>query len=272
MNAYEFLPMKDNEKSYSPPIVSWLICSHTANDQLFLALTSCLNQTLDNFELIFVANGPEDNEVANTVLGWFKEDPRIRIFSTNIRHLTFSLSLGLSYARGKFIARMDADDISSLNRLDKQVTFMLANPAVAVLGTNYEIIDSSGRVLKNVYMPLSDKEIRTHLFWGNPFCHPSVIYKRDVVLLYGGYMGGLQAEDYDLWVRLSKNPNYKFANLPDICVSYRNEGMGGARRSRTAYASLASAQFQCFISGMGLVWLISSAISAFKAFMRSSKS
>jgi len=252
------------------PLVSWLLCSHVENNYLKLSIESCLYQSYTNFELVFVANGPNASSVAKAVKNWFVEDPRIRVIITSISHLSFSLSLGLHHARGDLIARMDGDDISRPDRLERQVKFMVDHPEIVVLGSSYEIIDECGQVKKKIPMPKSDALIRKNLFRGNPLCHPTIMIRRYVALGAGGYLGGLHAEDYDLWARLSLNPDNLFANLEYTCLGYRVVGVGGARRSRWAYASMASSQFRNFLVGGGIRWLFATLLSLVKLFIRSS--
>jgi len=258
-------------KSRPPvPTVSWLLCTHVADEQLYLALRSCLDQTFLDFELLVVANGSLAHEVAATVQVWVGCDSRVRILTTEVKHLIFSLSLGLHHARAELIARMDGDDLSKTYRLARQVAFMRQHPEVTVLGSAYEIIDGEGRPQQKVLLPTGDIGIRNALLRGNPLCHPSVMFRRNVVLDAGGYLGGLHAEDYDLWVRLANEPLNKFANLSEICLSYRSVGVGTARRSRSAYASMAAAQYRNFINGQGFNWAFAALLSTLKAFIRSS--
>ena len=259
-----------NESISNVPAVSWLLCTHVADEQLRLALQSCLNQTFTDYELVIVVNGPSAQNVAVAVRTWVGHDPRVRIFTTEVRHLIFSLSLGLHHARAALVARMDSDDLSKTYRLERQVAFMREHPEVAVLGSAYEMIDAGGRPLQKVQPPTSDIEIRRALLRGNPMCHPSVMFRRKVVLDAGGYLGALHAEDYDLWVRLSNDSVNQFANLPEICLGYRSVSVGTARRSRSAYASMAAAQFRNFIHGQGLSWAFAALLSTLKAFIRSS--
>lgn len=254
----------------STPAVSWLMCAHVVNDQLKLAIDSCLNQTFKDFEVVFIANGPAAKEIAESVHGWYGTDNRVRVFITPIRQLSFSLSFGLHYARASLVARMDSDDISHPTRLEHQVTFMEKHSDVAVIGTAYEIVNDAGLVKGTVTNPLTNNAIRKGLLHGNPICHPSVMFRRQVILDAGGYLGGLHAEDYDLWSRLSMNPNIRFANLPQVCLSYHVVGIGTARRSRWAYASTAASQFRNFLVGSGLRWLYASLISVVKMLLRSS--
>ncbi len=262
---------KDAAVAKDVPTVSWLICTHVANDQLRLAVQSCLQQSFSDFELVLVINGAETERVTQLAKAWFAADPRVRIFTTEVRHLIFSLSLGLHHARGALVARMDSDDLSHSDRLAKQVTFMAAHPDVVVLGTAYEIIDAEGKPQKTVILPALDADVRRAMLWGNPICHPSVMFRREAVLAVGGYLGGLHAEDYDLWLRLAVNHANKFANLESVCLGYRSVGVGTARRARAAYASMASAQFRHFANGFGLPWFLAAVVSTFKGIVRSDK-
>jgi len=246
------------------PAVSWLLCTHVADEQLRLALNSCLNQTFTDFELLVVANGDSAEKVAESVKQWVGKDSRVRIFTTEVRQLPFSLTLGLHHARAELVARMDSDDLSKPNRIQMQVNFMRSHPEVTVLGSCYEIIDATAHVLRPVHLPLDDGSIRRAMRWSNPICHPSVMFRRNVVLNAGGYVGGLQAEDYDLWIRLASDSNLKFANLPELCLSYRAIGVGQARGARAAYASVAGAQVRAFLIGEGVGWLFGALVTVLK--------
>lgn len=253
------------------PAVSWLLCTHVANAQLRLAVQSCLDQSFTDFELLLIINGAQAADLAILVNAWFGADQRVRIYTTEVRHLIFSLSLGLHHARADLVARMDSDDVSMPDRLARQVAFMRQHPEVAVLGSAYQIIDANEQMQKTIRLPLTDAAVRRALLWGNPLCHPSVMFRRQVVLQAGGYLGGLHAEDYDLWLRLAANPDIKFANLDAVCLGYRNVGVGAARRARSGYASMASAQFRHFVNGFGIRWLLAAIVATAKAYVRSDK-
>jgi len=253
------------------PEVSWLLCSNVANEQLRQALQSCLNQTFTDFELLVVANGEFANDVAAAVRSWFGADPRLQVLTTEVRHLNFSLSLGLHHARAALIARMDSDDLSRVDRLEKQVLFMRSHPEVTVLGTAYELIDDDGVSQKTVLLPLDDRAIRRALLCGNPLCHPSVMFRRVDVLAVGGYIGGIYAEDYDLWARMAIDSRGQFANLSEVCLGYRSSGEGLARGARKAYAAMGAAQFRNFVLGAGFIWGFATLLSIMKAFVRGRK-
>lgn len=251
------------------PEVSWLLCTHVADEQLRQALESCFSQTFTNFECVLVANGRHADSVAEAVLSWLGNDIRLRVFTTEVKHLTFSLALGLHHARAPLVARMDGDDISMPDRLARQVEFMHQHPDVAVLGSDYERIDVAGKRIDVVIVPHHDPTIRKALLRGNPLCHPSVVFRRDKVLAAGGYLGGIYAQDYDLWARMAVDRTVVFANISHVCLRYRMIGVGSARRARWAYASVAGSQFRNFAAGAGWSWALAAVISAVKAFIRS---
>lgn len=253
------------------PEVSWIMGVHQVNDAVRIAIQSCLNQTFNDFELLIIVNGQNSFNVAKTLSDWFDFDQRISIYRTNTYFLTFSLSLGIHLARGKYIARMDADDVSRPDRLSKQVSFMKKNPDVDVLGGAFEIKDATGKVVETRYPPESDRAIKRALIFRNPMCHPTIIFKRDPVEKVGAYLGGLYAEDYELWVRLNNELNAKFANLPDILLAYNHLG-GEARGARSAYASQAATQLMAFLGGHGIKWLIATILTTVKLIICLNKS
>jgi hypothetical protein len=167
---------------------------------------------------------------------------------------------------------MDSDDWSTPDRLSRQLEYMRNHPDVAVLGTAYTVIDAQGVATTTVQPPTQDADIRRAMPWRNPICHPSVMFRRKAVLEVGGYLGGLHAEDYDLWLRLAAHPAYKFANLAQVCLGYRVIGVGTARRARSAYATMAAAQMQQFVNGQGLRWILAALVSVGKALVRARRS
>lgn len=249
------------------PSVTWLMCTHRQDDFLHRAIQSCLQQTLSNFELLIVVNGIDATGIATALLERYAKDSRVRVVSTSLHLLNFSLSLGLHLARAPFVARMDADDVAVAERLAMQLAFMQSHPDVVVLGSAYQLIDEQENWCGKVDLPESDQQIRRSLFFRNPICHPSVMLRKAVVCQEGGYLGGQNAEDYDLWVRLAVNSEYKFANLATPLVKYRIDAKGLARRSRTAYANVAAAQMRNFIMTRRVRWLLGCCVMALKAFV-----
>lgn len=261
-------PHAVNERS---PSVSWLLCAHQDSELLHRAVRSCLNQTQEDFELLLIVNGPQVTTLVPKLMKSYGGDARVRVIGTHVHLLNFSLSLGLHLARAPFVARMDADDVSAPHRLARQLDFMTRNPSVAVLGSAYELIDANGEVTGKVIPPVDDRAIRRQMRYRNPICHPSVMLRRQPILEIGGYLGGRNAEDYDLWLRLSLDPNWEFANLSDVLVSYNAAPEGAARRSRQAYANVAAAQVRNYLVTCDIRWLLGAAFSFAKSFIRANR-
>tara|TARA_B100001093_G_C26749417_1_gene980411 strand:+ start:591 stop:1436 length:846 start_codon:yes stop_codon:yes gene_type:complete len=259
-SSEDFLKLKKDE---TKPKVSWLICTNVCNEYFRLSIESCLSQSYDDFEIILVINGDQRDLIYNNVVSWYKDNKKIRIFVTELKHVIFSLSLGLHYAKGDLIARMDSDDISKPNRLRSQVDFMNQFPEIDILGSDYEIINNKGEIINFVNVPKTDKDIRKKLIYKNPLCNPSVIFRKKTVTNIGGYLGSLHSEDYDLWMRLATKTNAKFASLNGYYLQYRDEG-SEARGSLNAFTSQASTQFNLFLDGHGIIWLLASFLSCLK--------
>jgi hypothetical protein len=191
------------------------------NDVEFVgaALESILGQTFRDFELLVIDDASADGSAA--VLGRV-EDDRLRVIrnETNLG-LTRSLVKGLAEARGRYVARMDADDVALPDRLERQVAFMEAHPDVGILGGDCELIDVEGRPLGPATYATTDLEIRWRSLLANPFAHPTVMLRRDVLTRSGiSYDPAFRtAQDYDLWVRLLGVT--RGANLGEPLLRYR---------------------------------------------------
>lgn len=191
-------------------------------------------------------------------------DSKLRIFETEVKYLTFSLSLGLHYARGQYIARMDSDDLALPTRLRCQIDYLLQHPDIGVLGTDFGWINNSGEVITEVRQIRGNKKIRKALLYTNPICHPSVMFRKDIVEKIGGYLGYIYAEDYDLWCRLSVDQLVIFENLPSVQTHYRVNGIGHARGSLFSYSGVLATQCCSFSSGHGIKWLMAAIITSCK--------
>jgi glycosyltransferase involved in cell wall biosynthesis len=191
------------------------------NGQAFLteAIESILGQTFRDFEFLVIDDGSTD-KTAEILASYAARDDRLHVVRHENRGRTASLNTGIGLAKGKYIARMDADDVALPNRLEQQVAFMERHLRVGLLGGAYEKIDSEGVSLGNVCSPLEDSEIRSVMLHYNPMCHPAVIMRRQMVLDVGGYRRAFsESEDYDLWLRMAER--CQLANLEQRILRYR---------------------------------------------------
>jgi glycosyltransferase involved in cell wall biosynthesis len=198
-----------------PANVAVLLCAHNSEKYIKKAIDSILAQTYKGFEFIIVENASTDKtwEIIQSY-----NDARIKAFRTPIKQLSFNLNFGMTRTEAEYIARMDADDIARPQRLARQVEFLESHPDICVLGSAFEFFGEKSKV---VQMPQTDKQIRRKLPFRFCFCHPSVMFRRKTILDIGGYQGSRFCQDVDLWLRLSRDKNIKFANLPDVLLDYR---------------------------------------------------
>jgi hypothetical protein len=195
----------------------------TCNVERFLAesIESILGQTFTNFEFIIVDFGSTDRTIP-IITSYAAKDSRVRLHEIPTCGLAQARNTGCFFARGEYIAIMDADDISLPDRLQLEIVFMEEHSEVGLVGGVTECIDATGAPLamRSHDFPAEDGEIRSALAVGCPFCQPTLLMRRQAFVLVGGYRPVfVQAEDYDLWLRISEH--YRCANLKASVLKYR---------------------------------------------------
>lgn len=207
--------------SSGEPLVSVVMAVYNGMPYLREAVDSVLAQTFRDFELVIVDDGSTDGTV-DCVRSY--GDARIRrwLSERNIGQ-TRALNLGLTMSRGRYIARLDADDVCRPDRLQRQVDVLEGRPEVAVLGTWMHSIDARGNTTALVKREWDDPG--TYVGWllteVCPVWHPTVMFRREVVAAVGGYDETFRiAQDYDLWIRLALRRRYAWA-LPAPLVMCR---------------------------------------------------
>lgn len=201
------------------PVVSVLMSVYGGKQYLGQAIQSVLDQTFKDFEFIIVDDGSRDESLK--MIRSF-QDPRIVLIENKVNQgLTKSLNVGIAKAKGKYIARMDADDISSANRLEKQVQFLEENQGIWAVGTSAVLIDNNGEKKTTAKMP-SDQQILGYLMmFGNSLIHPSVMMRTEMIRKIGGYSENcMVAQDYDLWIRILESGG-QLANLEEELIKLR---------------------------------------------------
>lgn len=207
------------------PVVTVLMAVYNGERYLAEALDSTFAQTFTDFEFVVINDGSTDGSAA--ILRAYS-DPRLRVFQNrdNIG-LTRSLNRGLVEARGRYVARQDADDTSHPDRLARQVAYLEANPNVALLGTGVWIIDERGRRRGRdaEVRPSTCHGVQWRLLFGNPFAHTSTMFRREIVWQeLGGYDETYAfSQDFDLWSRVLAR--YPGVNLREPLVSYRSHAL-----------------------------------------------
>lgn len=201
------------------PLVSVVMSVYNAEEYLAEAIDSILKQEFTDFEFIIINDGSTDNSFS--IIDEFKSlDKRIIFISRENKGLIASLNEGICLAKGWFIARMDADDISLPGRLKEQVTFLINNPNVGICGSWAEVFGDNipQRLMKH---PASTKELKPKLLFSVCFAHPTVLLRKNVLdnfsLKYSE--DAHSVEDYELWTRLIKHT--EVANIQKVLLRYR---------------------------------------------------
>jgi glycosyltransferase involved in cell wall biosynthesis len=199
------------------PLVSVVMPVYNADEYLTDSIGSILQQSFENFEFIIICDDPPDS-TKNIIDSFQQQDRRIRVIYRKREGLVAALNTGCTLAQGKYIARMDADDISLPERLDIQVNFMEKHPDVGLCGSWARTFGESVTTMKS---PVSDSLIKTTLLFYNPFIHPTIIIRKEILDSHSlRYDRGFSlVEDYELWVRLS--PVTKFSNIDKCLLKYR---------------------------------------------------
>jgi glycosyltransferase involved in cell wall biosynthesis len=181
------------------PELSVLLAVNDDDRYVGAAIESVLHQTFRDLELIVVDDASTDSTPA--VLRGF-DDPRVVVL-TNEQQLGLapSLNRGLERAAGRYVARLDADDIALPTRFERQLA-ALPSGALAVIGSAIWDLDEDGRRGRVHRMPVGSRAVRWHALFSSPFFHPTVVFDRETLGDLRYDTGFLESEDYDLWTRL----------------------------------------------------------------------
>ena len=198
------------------PLISVAMPVYNGEEYLAEAIESILAQSFTNFELIIIDDGSTDNSL-KVLRAYEKRDKRIRLIARENRNLATTLNDIIDLAVGKWIARMDQDDIALPERFEKQLAWLDATGAdiggswVQFFGT------SDKRILKHAQ---SDEAIKVELLFGSAFAHPSVMMKTELIKKLRYDKAWEKCEDYDLWERAAR-AGWKMTNIPEMLLLYR---------------------------------------------------
>jgi glycosyltransferase involved in cell wall biosynthesis len=218
----------------SAPAVSVVMPVRNAARTVAAAIASIRAQTFPDWELLVVDDGSTDESPAIAIAA-ASTDTRIRALHSPGSGIVAALQGGLAAARGRFIARMDADDESLPKRLAVQVELMEAQPDLGVVGCRVrfggDAEASRGYALHVAWSNtlITPAEIALNRFIEAPLAHPSVIFQRDLLASCGGYRDGAFPEDYELWLRWHE-VGVRFAKTPEELLVWHDPP---ARLSRT---------------------------------------
>jgi glycosyltransferase involved in cell wall biosynthesis len=216
------------------------------------AISSVLNQTFEDFEFVIIDDGSTDNTL-NIVKGFSYLDSRITIIEKNHTGLADSLNIGIFQSNGKWIARIDADDVCELNRIELQVAFVESNPEIVFLGSGCVEVSMVNTMQKINSYPESHHGLVKHLESSKKFPpHSSAFYSTNAVRLIGGYRKQFRmSQDRDLWLRLSEIGNLACINKPLVRIR-NHEGQVSNSNNRVKqilYSRIATISYFIRIKG-----------------------
>lgn len=203
------------------PRVSVLMSVLNGEKYLDEAIASILKQSLSDLEFLITDDGSEDNSLG-IIKNWQEKDKRIKIFMNDAPiGLPSNLNKMASQAKGDFLARMDADDVSDYSRFDLQISLMNKNPDVDVCFTKANLIDEEGNIICEKKSPNSSSKILSWLPYVNFFVHPTAFIRKLSFEKIGGYDEEfLLAQDWELWQRMNSR-KMKFFILNKTLLDYR---------------------------------------------------
>lgn len=189
------------------------------NSELFVkdAIESILNQSHQNFEFLIINDGSTDQSHA-IISSFF--DSRIKYVNNEVnKGIVNTLNKGLKLSKGKYIARMDADDIAMPDRLSKQLAFLTANPTYKLCGSRAIAIDANGKEINNLNRPQHSAKIKVFNLFRNAFIHPTIMADAETIKKFAYSEDFKYAEDYFLFSQITMA--YPVANLKERLLRYR---------------------------------------------------
>jgi len=199
------------------PKISVVMPVYNGEKYLKESIESILNQSFNDFELLIINDKSIDRteEIIKECAG---KDDRIRLIQNqNQKGLPGALNTGLAAARGYYIARADADDINRPYRLKMEYELLEAHPQIRIVGGGYAPFNENGHRI-NIFHPASSIEIAWRFISNTYFCHPSVMFRREIIEDIGGYPD-VGAEDFAFFSKIVRQ--YRCANLKKILIQYR---------------------------------------------------
>lgn len=209
----------------STPLVSVVMPCYNARETVDEAISTIVCQGLQRWDLIVIDDGSSDG-THERLLSWARHERRLRLFHQPHAGIIPALNVGLQACKADYVARMDADDLASPQRLEKQVAFLDENPDIAVVGSLVDghppesIAEGFRLYLEWMNGLITPEAIAREIYIESPLAHPSVMMRRSWLERVGGYQEHGWPEDYDLWLRLHL-AGAKFAKVPQTLLSWR---------------------------------------------------
>lgn len=204
------------DKNLEKPLISVIMPAYNAESYISDAIKSILNQSFSNFEFIIINDGSIDK--TESIIKKF-DDPRIIYVKNELnKNIVESLNIGIDLSRGRYIARMDADDIADIFRFEKQINY-LNRHNLDIIGSNAISFGNFGNK-KVLEMPEKELDLTYFFLLNSPFLHPTIFGKSECFKKFKYKKKFEFIEDLYLWYELLVN-NYRIGNLPQTTLKYR---------------------------------------------------
>ena len=205
----------------SNPLISILLPVYNGEKTILRAVRSILAQTYPHWELVIINDGSSDRtlNVINSI-----KDPKIKTYTIPRFGVAKALNFGVKMARGTYIARMDADDISLPERLKNQVAYLRDHSEIDLVACQVKHIGAPGREGYEHYVNwinqlITSSSIYLARYQEAPFAHPSVMFRKSTFNKYGGYTEEVVPEDFELWLKWLQN-GVRMAKLPEVLLEW----------------------------------------------------
>jgi glycosyltransferase involved in cell wall biosynthesis len=218
----------------SSPQLSVLLPFYNAAETLAETMDSIITQSFGDFELIAVDDGSSDHS-AEIVQHYMERDGRIQLLQPGHQGVVGAMNHALQHCHTAICARMDADDIMTPERLEKQWHYLQQHPDTTLVGSRVELFPAEiiqqgfHEYIRWQNACITPQQIADNIYVELPIAHPSVMFRRDAIMQAGGYRDGDFPEDYELLLRLHRH-GHTLAKLPEVLLHWRDSG---SRLTRT---------------------------------------
>lgn len=213
LSLKKFLVQKTN------PTISVIMPVYNGEKFLSMAIDSILEQSFEDFEFIIIDDGSSDG--TEGIIKSYSDPRIVYLNNQSNKGLSHSLNLGIKRALGQYIARMDADDISSNNRFETQINYLEKNNEVDILGSAAYLIDENDKIFGKANKPKSHIEIMWQSLFSTPLIHPTIMGRTAIFKDNFYDESAKNSEDYELWSRLLFEKKAILHNLDIPLINYR---------------------------------------------------
>lgn len=240
-----------------PPLVSVVVPCFNSRPCLSLCLESLKGQTFSDFEVIVIDDGSDDG-TAEITRQWTEHDHRFRLYSREHAGVAKAMNFGIQMAEGEYVARMDSDDVCRPDRLEKQSDFLLANPAIGLVGSRVDFGGDRERAAGYAFYVdwinsvVNEHELRVQRFVELLIPNPSIMFRKSLIQKHGGFLDGYFPEDYEFILRLM-DASVRVSKLPEKLLLWNDRperlSRSDSRYSRDAFYRLKSLYLSRWLKG-----------------------